>query len=124
MHLDADMKKLGLWKGLCFHMNAFQIHGRSITADDIGSLMPVSNLEATPATRLDEMYLEQHLFNDRLRIKIGQLAADTEFILWRRLLILLERHLGLAVDRRRRSAERRPSLSAGDPRRTRGAQAQ
>ena len=81
MHLDADMKKLGLWKGLCFHMNAFQIHGRSITADDIGSLMPVSNLEATPATRLDEMYLEQHLFNDRLRIKIGQLAADTEFIL-------------------------------------------
>ena len=81
MHLDADMKKLGLWKGLCLHMNAFQIHGRSITADDIGSLMPVSNLEATPATRLDEMYLEQHLFNNRLRIKIGQLAADTEFIL-------------------------------------------
>jgi porin len=81
LHLDADMKKLGLWKGLCFHMNAFQIHGRSITADDIGSLMPVSNLEATPATRLDEMYLEQHLFNNHLRIKIGQLAADTEFIL-------------------------------------------
>ena len=43
--------------------------------------MPVSNLEATPATRLDEMYLEQHLFNDKLAIKIGQLAADTEFIL-------------------------------------------
>jgi predicted lipoprotein len=43
MHLDADMKTLGLWKGLCFHMNAFQIHGRSITADNIGALMPVSN---------------------------------------------------------------------------------
>jgi porin len=81
MNLDADMKKLGLWKGLCFHMNAFQIHGRSITADYIGALMPVSNLEATPATRLDEMYLEQHLFNDKLAVKVGQLAADTEFIL-------------------------------------------
>ena len=81
MNLDADMQKLGLWKGLCFHMNAFQIHGHSITADNIGALMPVSNLEATPATRLDEMYLEQHLFNDKLAIKIGQLAADTEFIL-------------------------------------------
>ena len=55
LHLDADMQKLGLWKGLCFHTNAFQIHGHSITADNIGSLMPVSNLEATPATRLDEM---------------------------------------------------------------------
>ena len=81
MHLDADMRKLGLWKGLCFHVNAFQIHGHSITADNIGALMPVSNLEATPATRLDEMYLEQHFFNDRLTVKVGQLAADTEFIL-------------------------------------------
>jgi porin len=80
MNLDADMKKLGLWKGLCFHMNAFQIHGRSITADNIGALMPVSSLEATPATRLDEMWFEQH-FGDKLAVKIGQLAADTEFIL-------------------------------------------
>ena len=81
MHLDADMKKLGLWKGLCFHMNAFQIHGRSITADDIGALMPVSNLEATPATRLFEMWFEQKMFDGRLAIKVGQLAADQEFIL-------------------------------------------
>lgn len=81
MNLDADMRRLGLWKGLCFHMNAFQIHGRSITADYIGALMPVSNLEATDATRLDEMYFEQHLFGDKLAVKIGQLAADTEFIL-------------------------------------------
>jgi porin len=81
MNLDIDMKKLGFWKGLCFHMNAFQIHGHSITADNIGALMPVSNLEATRATRLDEMYLEQHLFNDKLAVKVGQLAADTEFIL-------------------------------------------
>ena len=81
MHLDADMKKLGLRKGLCFHMNAFQIHGRSITADDIGALMAVSNLEATPATRLFEMWFEQHMFDGRLAVKVGQLAADQEFIL-------------------------------------------
>ena len=43
--------------------------------------MPVSNLEATDATRLFEMWFEQHLFNDKLAIKIGQLAADAEFIL-------------------------------------------
>jgi len=81
MRLDADMKKLGLWKGLCFHMNAFQIHGQSITADDIGALMAVSNLEATPATRLFEMWFEQHMFDGRLAVKVGQLAADQEFIL-------------------------------------------
>jgi porin len=79
--LDADMHKLGFWKGLCFHTNGFQIHGQSITASNIGSLMPVSSLEATPATRLFELWLEQHMFNDKLAVKVGQLAADTEFIL-------------------------------------------
>jgi porin len=79
--MDADMHKLGFWKGLCFHTNGYQIHGQSITADNIGSLMPVSNLEATPATRLDELWLEQHLFNDKLAVKVGQLAADTEFVI-------------------------------------------
>ena len=46
--IDADLHKLGFWKGLCFHTNGFQIHGQSITASNIGSLMPVSSLEATP----------------------------------------------------------------------------
>jgi porin len=79
--LDIDMHKLGFWKGLCFHTNGFQIHGNSITATNIGSLMPVSSLEATNATRLFELWLEQHMFNDKLAVKVGQLAADTEFIL-------------------------------------------
>src|SRR6476469_8407881 len=48
LHLDGDLKKWGLWKGLCLHANGYQIHGRSITADYVHSLMTVSNLEATP----------------------------------------------------------------------------
>jgi porin len=48
LHLNAHLEKMGFWKGLCFHTDGFQILGQSITADDIGSLMPVSNLEATP----------------------------------------------------------------------------
>ncbi len=81
MYLSGDMKKLGLWKGLCFHADAYQIHGQSITADNIGSLMPVSNYEALAATRLSELWFEQHMFDDRLAVRIGQLTADTEFAL-------------------------------------------
>ena len=117
--MDADLHKLGFWKGLCFHTNGYQIHGQSITADNIGSLMPVSNLEATPATRLDELWLEQHLYGDKLAVKFGQIAADTEFIISQGGTVLFERHLGLAVDRRRRSAGRRSGLSAPDARRSR-----
>lgn len=81
LSLNAHLEKMGLWKGLCFHTDGFQIHGQSITADNIGSLMPVSNLEATPATRLFELWLEQHMFGDKLAVRVGQLAADAEFII-------------------------------------------
>ena len=36
LYINADMKKLGFWRGLCFHANGYQIHGNSITA----ALMP------------------------------------------------------------------------------------
>jgi porin len=81
LNLNADLKKMGLWKGLCLSASAFQIHGQSITVDNIGSLMPVSNLAATPATRLFELWVEQHMFDNVLAVKVGQLAADQEFIL-------------------------------------------
>ena len=81
LYVNADMNKLGLWKGLCFHANGFQIHGNSITAANIGSLMPVTSLEATDATRLFELWLEQTIIKDKLSVRVGQLAADEEFIL-------------------------------------------
>jgi porin len=79
LHLNADMRKLGLWKGLCFYTDAFQIHGRSITADYVRSLVTVSNTEATPATKLYELWLQQSLFNKHLSVRVGQLAADGDF---------------------------------------------
>jgi porin len=81
LYVNADMHKLGLWRGLCFHANGYQIHGNSITAANIGSLMPVTSLEATDATRLFELWLEQTLIKDKLAVRVGQLAADEEFIL-------------------------------------------
>jgi porin len=81
LYVKADMHKLGFWKGLCFHADGYQIHGNSITAANIGSLMPVSNLEATDATRLFELWFEQTLIKDKLKVKFGQLAADAEFVI-------------------------------------------
>jgi porin len=83
VRIDADMHKLGLWKGLCFHTNGLQIHGQGITAADIGGLMTVSSLEAIPATRLEDLWLEQHLLSNRLSVRFGQLRAGNEFIVSR-----------------------------------------
>jgi porin len=79
--VSADLEKMLGWKGLSFFANGYQIHGESITGEDLGALMPVSFIEATPATRLFELWLEQKLLDDKLSIRFGQLAADSEFIL-------------------------------------------
>ncbi|MGV1013440.1 MAG: carbohydrate porin [Methyloceanibacter sp.] len=81
LYTKADMEKLGLWKGLCFFADGFQLHGKSITAVNIGGLMAVSGLEALATTRLFEIWFEQHLFNDKVAVKVGQLAVDAEFML-------------------------------------------
>lgn len=80
VHLDADMEKMMGWKGLCFHTNMFQIHGSSITAENLGSIVAASNIEAFPSTRLDEMWFEQSMFSQTVYVRFGLLAADTEFM--------------------------------------------
>ena len=79
--VQADLEKGIGWPGLSFFANGYQIHGDSISADDLGALMPASFIEADPATRLFELWLEQKLWNDRVSIRFGQLAADSEFLL-------------------------------------------
>lgn len=79
LYVNADMQKLGLWDGLCFHTTGLQIHGNSITGANVGGLMPVTSFEAEDATRLFELWFEQHLFNDTVSVRFGQLAADEEF---------------------------------------------
>ncbi len=78
--LDVDLEKAIGWSGARFHTNAYQIHGRGLTADRTGNLLTASGIEATRATRLYTLWLEQNLFEDRLSLRAGQLAADDEFI--------------------------------------------
>ncbi len=78
--VQADLEKGIGWAGLSFFANGYQIHGDSISAADLGVLMPVSFIEANPSTRLFELWLEQKLWNDRVSIRFGELAADSEFM--------------------------------------------
>lgn len=80
-YVSVDMETLVGWKGLSFFANGYQIHGESISGEGLGVLMPVSFIEANPGTRLFEAWFEQRLLDDKLSIRFGQLAADSEFIL-------------------------------------------
>ena len=60
--LEVDLEKLAGWTGGRFKVSAYQIHGRGLSADNIGNLLTVSNIEAVRGTRLADLYLEQSLF--------------------------------------------------------------
>lgn len=80
VQLDVNAETLAGWPGLTFHAQLFQIHGRGPSRRLVGNLMTASNIEALPATRFGELWLEQALFDDFMGLRIGKLAADEEFL--------------------------------------------
>lgn len=78
--IDGDLEKIMGLKGASFHINAFQIHGHGLTTYNIFNYSTISGIEARPTTRLFEAWFEQELFGGLASIRIGQLAADTEFL--------------------------------------------
>lgn len=79
--IDADLDRIAGLKGASFHVNAFQIHGRGLSTYNIFNYSTLSSIEALASTRLFELWLEQALFGGLVSMRIGQIAADSEFIL-------------------------------------------
>jgi porin len=79
--LDIDTGKLAGIKDGAIHVEAFQIHGRGLSTHNVNDLFTVSNIEAYPDTKLYELWYEQKLFDGKVFIRAGQIAADTEFFL-------------------------------------------
>jgi len=78
-NLKFDLRPYFHWRGE-FCIRAYQIHGRGLSLNDLGNnIDTVSSLEADRSTRLFEFWYEQHI-GDWLRIRIGQQAADQEFL--------------------------------------------
>jgi len=80
LQFDADLEKLAGLPGLTVHANAYQIHGRGLSGCCVRNFTTASGIEATPSTRLFELWAEQTVFDGKLAVRIGQLAADTEFL--------------------------------------------
>lgn len=76
--LDLD-KQLG-WAGTTFYVNGFNTHNNGrIRRDLVGGLNTIAAIEAKSATRLSELWLERRSADGDISLRVGQLAADTEF---------------------------------------------
>ena len=79
--LRIDLDKLAGWSGATFFVDFFQIHGHGPSGSMVGNLQLVSNIEATDANKLYDLWLEQVLLNSRLNIRIGQEGANDEMMI-------------------------------------------
>jgi porin len=75
---DADLERLVGWEGAVAHLSIHQIHGEGLSANRIGNLLTVSGLEAEPALRLFNLWVEQRL-GRKVSLRVGQFTAGQEF---------------------------------------------
>ena len=82
---EIDLAKLGTWEGLGFHADFHWWQGGRPTNELVGGLpaMSLSDWEAAATFRVFNLYLRQAFDVDRLVLKIGQIAADTDFMVTR-----------------------------------------
>ncbi|MCX8255682.1 MAG: carbohydrate porin [Beijerinckiaceae bacterium] len=81
MNLDVDLEKLVGFKNGAIHVEAFEINGRGLTGNNTMDLFTTSGIEAYPSAKLYEAWYEHKLDDGKLFVRIGQLAADTEFFI-------------------------------------------
>jgi porin len=80
--LDTDLQPLAGWKGGSTHVTIFDIRGGAHNAaQNVGSIADPSNIDAHPTTRLFTVWFQQNLLDDRLSVRVGQLASDDEFFI-------------------------------------------
>ena len=75
---DVDLDRALGWHGASAHISVHLISGTGLSARRVGNLLTVSGIEAEPAARLFNLWLEQKV-GDKVSMRIGQFTAAQEF---------------------------------------------
>ena len=78
IELTAHLGRLVGWHGASIYVFALDTHGGT-ASDLVGDVQGVSGLEAHPDVRLEEAWIQQNLFGNRLSWLAGRYDLNTEF---------------------------------------------
>jgi porin len=93
--LQLDTQRAFGWYGGTFNVSALEVHGRSLSADNLLTLQTASGIEADRSLRLWELWYQQKfLEEDRLDVKIGQQSLDQEFMVSNNALVFVNTMFG------------------------------
>jgi porin len=78
--LDLDLQKLAGWQGGLVHVHGLVTYGPLFSANYLGNILAVSNIEAGPMARLYAFWYEQNGSNDLWSVRVGLMLADSQFL--------------------------------------------
>jgi porin len=78
-NLTLDTQKLVGWKGGTFFLDFYTINGDNGSAKLTGAVQAFDNIDAPGRTQVAELWYEQKLLDDCLRVKVGKIEANSEF---------------------------------------------
>ena len=79
--IQLDLDKLAGWKGATILVNGLYPQCGGITNYYVHDFNGVSNIDSFNSPRLNELWIQQNFDSDKFSIRIGQIAADTEFFI-------------------------------------------
>ncbi|MEO6053310.1 MAG: carbohydrate porin [Chthoniobacterales bacterium] len=79
--LNLDLEKAVGWKDASIRTNWLWLSGSDISQEHVGNFLTVSNIAGFQTLRMFELWFQQKLLDDKVSLRMGQLGADTEFII-------------------------------------------
>jgi porin len=77
---NVDLQKLVGWQGASVSTRWYWPSGQDISATNLGNnIFTISNIAGFPTFRMNELWFQQNFLSNRISIRLGQLAADSQF---------------------------------------------
>jgi porin len=79
--LNLDLEKVVRWNGASVNMTWLWLSGGDASDDLVGNFLTISNISGFNTLRLFQFWLQQDLLKDKISLRVGQISADSEFVI-------------------------------------------
>jgi len=78
---EVDLEKAIGWQGASVSTTWLWLSGRDASEDLTGNFLTISNHAGFNTLRMFELWFQQNVLEDKISIRVGQLPADSEFLI-------------------------------------------
>jgi porin len=79
--VNLDLEKMVGWEGASVNTTWLWLSGRDASEDLADNFLTISNIAGFNTLRMFELWFQQTVWDDKFSLRIGQLAADSEFVI-------------------------------------------